>query len=98
MGIAIAVPPAEQQQAIIESCDAATFELTRAIVSARREIDLILEFRTRLIADVVTGKLDVRALATSLPDITELEPIDEPADSEDLDEAVDDPESEEVAA
>jgi hypothetical protein len=50
------------------------------------------------IANFIWGKLDVRALATSLPDITELEPIDEPADSEDLDEAVDDPESEEVAA
>ena len=29
---------------------------------ARREIDLIREYRTRLIADVVTGKVDVRGL------------------------------------
>ena len=30
---------------------------------AKREIDLIREYRTRLIADVVTGKVDVRHLA-----------------------------------
>jgi type I restriction enzyme S subunit len=32
-----------------------------------REIDLIREYRVRLIADVVTGKVDVRAAAASLP-------------------------------
>ena len=37
----------------------------------RTEIALIHEFRTRLIADVVTGKLDVRAAAASLPEIAE---------------------------
>lgn len=35
------------------------------------EITLILEFRTRLIADVVTGQLDVRAVAANLPELTE---------------------------
>ena len=35
---------------------------------ARRQIDLVQEYRTRLIADVVTGKLDVRAAAAQLPD------------------------------
>ena len=33
------------------------------MVRAQREIDLIREYRTRLIADVVTGKVDVRHLA-----------------------------------
>jgi type I restriction enzyme, S subunit len=84
MGISIAVPTAEQQQKIIECCDAATIELTRAISAARREVALLQEFRTRLIADVVTGKLDVRAAATGLPEITELELVDEPPDGEDL--------------
>ncbi len=32
------------------------------------EIDLLREYRTRLVADVVTGKLDVREAATRLPD------------------------------
>lgn len=98
MGIAIAVPSGDLQQEIIESCDAATTKLTSAIVAANREVALIQEFRTRLIADVVTGKLDVRAAAASLPDTTELEPIDEPAEDEDLDDAMVEAETEEVAA
>ena len=32
-----------------------------------REIELLREYRTRLIADVVTGKLDVREAAARLP-------------------------------
>ena len=39
-----------------------------AIARARRQIKLIEEYRTRLIADVVTGKLDVREAAAQLPD------------------------------
>ena len=35
---------------------------------ARRQIELVEEYRTRLIADVVTGKLDVREAAAELPD------------------------------
>ena len=39
---------------------------------------LLREYRTRLIADVVTGKLDVREAAARLPDeVEELEPLDE---------------------
>ena len=34
----------------------------------QREIDLLREYRTRLIADVVTGKLDVREAAAKLPE------------------------------
>jgi type I restriction enzyme S subunit len=39
-----------------------------AIDRARREVDLLREYRTRLIADVVTGKLDVRVAAAGLPE------------------------------
>ena len=38
-----------------------------SIANADREIQLIREYRTRLIADVVTGKLDVRKAAERLP-------------------------------
>ena len=40
--------------------------LTRAIASAYRHINLLSEYRTRLIADVVTGKLDVREAAAAI--------------------------------
>ena len=36
------------------------------------EIDLIREYRTRLVADVVTGQLDVRAAAAGLPEFDAL--------------------------
>ena len=52
--------------------------------SAKREIDLIREYRTRLIADVVTGKVDVRHLAPP-PEAMAAE-----AEPEDLDEGLDD--------
>ena len=73
-------------------------ELNQAITSVSLEIGYIQEFRTRLIADVVTGKLDVRAAAASLPEPDELEATDKLVEDDDLDEAVDDAENEEVAA
>jgi type I restriction enzyme S subunit len=73
--------------------------LTAIVDRAQREIALIQEFRTRLIADVVTGKLDARAEAASLPPETAaFEPIDEPAEDEDLDEGIGNDETEDAAA
>jgi len=48
---------------------------TTAIARFEREITLLREYRTRLTADVVTGKLDVRAAAAQLP---EEEPLPDP--------------------
>lgn len=50
-----------------------------------------------VIADVVTGKLDVRAIAATLPEVVGDQPIDD-GDVEDLDEQGTDAETEEVAA
>lgn len=44
---------------------------SRSIIIAQHEIELLKEYRTRLIADVVTGKLDVRAAAERLPELPE---------------------------
>lgn len=93
----IALPGRDKQVRIIEALKAATREFDAVIGSAFCEIALIQEFRTRLIADVVTGKLDVRAAAASLPEVTEPEPIDDLGEGDDLDEA-DATENEEVAA
>ena len=50
--------------------------------------DLLREYRTRLIADVVTGKLDVREAAARLPDeADEPEPLDETEVESDAEEA-----------
>ena len=47
-----------------------TAGIDAAITRARRRIELLREYRTRLIADVVTGKLDVRQTTANLPDET----------------------------
>ena len=91
-------PPSEDQQRLVAACDSQSREIDKVIQGVEREISLIQEFRTRLIADVVTGKLDVRAAAANLPETVELEPIDDLVEGDDLDEAVDDAENEEVAA
>ena len=38
----------------------------------RREIDHLCEYLTHLIADVITGKLDVREAAAELPEVDPL--------------------------
>jgi type I restriction enzyme S subunit len=65
------VPPAKERGAIVEYLAEATKTTSDGIARTEREIALMQEYRTRLTADVVTGKLDVRAAAAKLPEITE---------------------------
>ena len=67
--------PIEEQKAIVVHIDTESAPLENIIKRTEREIDLLREYRTRLIADVVTGKLDVREAAAQLPD--EVEEIEE---------------------
>ena len=77
----ICLPSRDEQEAIVEAIAEETAPLGATIDSFRREISLLHEYRTRLIGDVVTGKLDVREAAARLPDdAVELEPLEE-ADS-----------------
>ena len=57
------LPPINEQVAIIEYLDKVTADIDVTIDRARRQVGLMQEYRTRLIADVVTGKLDVRDTA-----------------------------------
>ena len=61
------VPPAEEQRKIVTYVRKSTEELHSKVARAKREICLLREYRTCLIADVVTGKLDVREAAAQLP-------------------------------
>ena len=63
----VAVPPLGEQARIVEFLKSVTSRIDTAIIRARRQIALVQEYRTRLIADVVTGKLDVREAAAQLP-------------------------------
>jgi type I restriction enzyme, S subunit len=92
----IAVPPRAEQLAILSFVDSETLALNTAISRLNREIHLLREYRTRLVADVVTGKLDVREAVAALPQDVQasaLEPDaldaadlgDDGEDSDDLD-------------
>jgi type I restriction enzyme, S subunit len=65
------LPPVSEQCAIVQSLEMATSNIVSAIERTQREISLLHEYRTRLIADVVTGKLDVRGAAARLPEEVE---------------------------
>ena len=84
MAISIAIAPPEEQDLIVEHTAKSTRPIKAAISRLQREIDLLREYRTRLVADVVTGKLDVREAATRLPD-EELLPDLAAADDEPVD-------------
>lgn len=79
-------PPPEEQEQIVDAIDQSKAQIIAVIDSSRREIDLLNEYRTCLIADVVTGKLDVRETAANLPDQAEdlEEPDNLPENEDDL--------------
>ena len=86
----LAVPSVVEQQAIVEQVAIQVRPLNEAILRLEREIELLREYRSRLVADIVTGKLDVREAAACLSeDATagiESEPTDETDDPELIDE------------
>ena len=65
--LAVLVPHKHEQDAICELLDSELATYDTALTRLEREIALLREYRTRLVADVVTGKLDVRPAARQLP-------------------------------
>jgi len=68
--IYVPLPPTVEQTGIVDSIEHESLSFNTAISRTEREISLLREYRTRLIADVVTGKLNVREVAKKLPDET----------------------------
>ena len=66
-----AYPSADEQLEILEHIQDKSAEIDQAISRAQREIELMREYRTRLISDVVTGQVDVRGI--DVPEIAEEE-------------------------
>lgn len=88
----VPLPSLKEQQSILSHVEGETSVLDISAARLEREIELLREYRTRLVADVVTGKLDVREAASRLPneaplDITE-DDTDLTFDPEAADEAV----------
>ena len=73
----VQVPPAQEQTAIAQFLGKRTEKIQKGFASLQREIALLQEYRTRLIADVVTGKLDVRAAA-----VLETQPLAEEGEAD----------------
>jgi type I restriction enzyme, S subunit len=57
----VLLPPLSEQQAILTYIEKETALLTQTINTIEREITLVQEYRTTLIAEAVTGKIDVRS-------------------------------------
>jgi type I restriction enzyme S subunit len=91
----IVIPPREEQPQIIAALHDSLSEIEITSARIEREIALLREYRTRLIADIVTGKLDVRGV--ELPEVDKVEAQedwDQDADAEaeeiaDVEETVD---------
>ncbi|MFJ5486200.1 NADAR domain-containing protein [Hansschlegelia beijingensis] len=80
----VAFPPElVEQKAILDHIAAETAAFDKAIEKAQDEITLIREYRERLIADIVTGKLDVRHVEIAAEPITEDEALDDALEDSD---------------
>jgi type I restriction enzyme S subunit len=87
----VIVPPLHEQESIAAAIEEMVTRAQRAVGRTHEEISLLREYRTRLIADVVTGKLDVREAAAKLPEETdEYEAPDDAESSIEDDEATED--------
>jgi len=74
------IPPLEEQGVIRRFLADELAVSNTAISRLNREIELLREYRTRLVADVVTGKLDVREAALRLPDEAPSDTVEDDAD------------------
>ena len=73
-------PEKLEQENILKEISSKNSPFDQIINTTKKEILLLQEYRTRLIADVVTGKLDVRAAAAQLPE--DLEALEAVADED----------------
>ena len=79
----ILLPPRREQDRLVQWIERQSSLIGEQGDCLKRQVDLLREYRTRLIADVVTGKLDVREAALHLPD-----KIEEPESSAESDASV----------
>jgi len=69
------LPPLSEQANVLQHIDEESERLDAITSRAQREISLLREYRTRLIADVVTGKVDVRHLTPQGGDMGEADAL-----------------------
>jgi type I restriction enzyme S subunit len=74
LSVATPLPPQDEQVAIAQHIGGSVSSIDQSIVRILREVEFLSEYRTRLTADVVTGKFDVREAVKQLPAISEEPP------------------------
>ncbi|MFA5514234.1 MAG: restriction endonuclease subunit S [Sphaerochaetaceae bacterium] len=74
-GLKISCPPLSEQTAIVSHIEKETATINTTIATIEKEIALVQEYRTALIAEAVTGKIDVRGYA--FPNVVEEETYEE---------------------
>lgn len=85
--ILIALPTLCEQEAIADTLDREIPKINTATIKLKKKIELLREYRTRLIFDVVTGQIDVRdvVIPEYIPeDDTEIDAADIPDDTEEV--------------
>lgn len=65
------MPSVLEQRRVVSDIQSEFREVDTVVSRIHHEIGLLQEFRVRLVADVVTGQVDVRAVAATLPDFAE---------------------------
>ena len=65
LSLPVCVPPLPEQNAIVKYINNTTIQIDAAVKYTSLEIALLREYRTRLVADAVTGKIDVRNFTSS---------------------------------
>jgi type I restriction enzyme S subunit len=91
----IPLPSPDEQHDILERIAAKIKPIDVAVNSATSQIYAVQEYRTRLIADVVIGKVDVRGIAFALPE--EFETVGNTGNASYEDEVFDEMELEEMS-
>ena len=84
------VPPADEQIAIVKYIKQALPQYDAAIEKLTEEVAVLEEYKNKVIADAVTGKIDVRGI-----EIPEYEFVDEDADADNEDDGEEDTEEQE---
>ena len=72
----LSVPPLSEQTAIVRFLDHTERLISHQIEAYTKLVALLDEFQTRLIADVIAGRIDVRDVSTSLPEFDPVEQAD----------------------
>lgn len=79
----VLLPPIQEQDELVEKIDRETSEIDSLIAATKLELDRVREYRERLIADAVTGQIDLRAWTPSPEDLITEEDLTALGDDDD---------------